>query len=113
MKSMFACVCPEMSYKSTDDKQGTHSAEGVIIELKTNDGNKRQELIIIQFPLKSPRDTLPSWLSYSDALICLGSVTEMSDTVQIQNLSLTSHRSTDLSQTCSRNCNFSEMYGVL
>lgn len=47
-----------MACKSTDDKQGNHSPEGVIIELKTNDGNKLQEMIIILFPLGTPRDAL-------------------------------------------------------
>lgn len=42
------------AYMSTDDKQsgegGRGSPEGVIIELKTNDGNKLQEVIIILLP---------------------------------------------------------------
>lgn len=49
----------KMAYKSTDDKQGNCSPEGVIIELKTNDGNKLQELIIIPFPSGSLLMTLP------------------------------------------------------
>lgn len=48
----------KMAYKSTDDKRGNHSPEGVITELKTNDGNKLQELIIIPFPLGSLLMTL-------------------------------------------------------
>lgn len=48
----------EMAYKSMDDKQGNHSPEGVIIELKTNDGNKLQELIIILYPMRDLRKTL-------------------------------------------------------
>lgn len=50
----------KMACMSTDDKQGNHSPEGVIIELTTNDGNKLQELIIIPFPLGTPRDALHS-----------------------------------------------------
>lgn len=53
----------KMACKSTDDKQGNHSPEGVITELKTNDGNKQQELIIIHILLRIPSDTLRDALS--------------------------------------------------
>lgn len=62
---MSVCVCMfalrdsrKVACKSTDDKQGNHSPEGVIIELKTNDGNKLQEMIIIPFPSGTLRDAL-------------------------------------------------------
>lgn len=50
----------KMAHKSTDDKLGSQSPEGVIIVLKTNDGNILQEMLIIPFPLRNPRDTFQS-----------------------------------------------------
>ena len=44
-----------MTCKSSDDKQGNKSPEGVITELKTNHGNELQELITIQCPLGTPK----------------------------------------------------------
>ena len=63
----------EMTCKSMDDKQGNHSPGGVIIELKTNEGNTLPDLMIILFPFGNSRETLHSQLSYNDSSFCIGS----------------------------------------